>query len=151
MDVFAIDVDDIIGAVKLDSRWRFYAGTVGEWILDYLSYDPSASSRSEHPFRDGLLVVGNSNADAFCRAMQPYQLSEADVRALIRLRGGNNFPLGVVVNFDEKLFVNGCSEIPLHEYVPNGWTGVEGNSYDHVPNEVRSLWESITPIDVDSI
>ncbi len=83
--------------------------------------------------------------------MQPYQLSEADVRALIRLRGGNNFPLGVVVNFDEKLFVNGCSEIPLHEYVPNGWTGVEGNSYDHVPNEVRSLWESITPIDVDSI
>ena len=150
MDIFAVDIDDIIGAVRLSSRWRFYAGTVAEWILDYRSYDPSDPSKWEHPFRNGLLVVDSSNSEAFCQAMQAYQLSEDDIRELVRLRGGNNFPLGVVVNFDEKLYVNGYSEIPLHEYVPDGWIGVEGNPYDYVPAEVRSFWAPITPTDANS-
>jgi hypothetical protein len=38
------------------------------------------------------------------------------VRALIDTEGPGNWPLTVAVDFDEQVYVNGFSEIALHDY-----------------------------------
>lgn len=134
--------NDLIGVTRHGSRWRIFAGTVAEWILDYASYDPGFDpSRSEVMFRGNLLVVSEQNADQFHAAMEPYELQPSELEAFVHQVGRYNWPLSMVVSFDDKLYVNGFSEIPLHEYLPPGWSGIEGQPIDFVPPEIRQIWE----------
>lgn len=136
-----LDPDDLIGAVKHDSNWQFFAGTVAEWILDYATYDPSFDpDKSSVTFRGNLLQVDESNAAQFCEAMKPYELTTLDLQQLVEEEGANNWPLTIVVDFTRRTYVNGFSEIPLHKYIPNTWKGHEGNPLDYVPEDIRSLW-----------
>ncbi|MBD2530317.1 hypothetical protein H6G97_12340 [Nostoc flagelliforme FACHB-838] len=137
-----LDPDDLIGAVKYNSKWRFFGGTVAEWILDYASYDPDFDpSKSDVVFRNNLLKVDETNAVHFLKAMEPYELLVTDLQQLIKQEGANNWPLTTVVDFDKKTYVNGFSEIPLHQYVPTGWTGYEGYTLDYVPENIRAFWQ----------
>lgn len=141
MDVNDLHPDDLIGAVHHQGNWRLFSGTVAEWILDYPRYDPGFKSvQGEAVFRNNLLRVDETNAAEFCEAMEPYELFAEDVRRLVETGEAVNWPLMVVINFDNKVFVNGFSEVPIHEYVPAGWTAYEDIASEHVPESIRALW-----------
>ncbi len=132
-----------LGAVKLSMKWRIFAGYIGEWILDYPSYDPEikdAEQRSE--FRGGVLIVDEKTAEQFCGAMSEHEFTLTEIEALIKQRGAENVPLTVVVDFDNKLFVNGYYDRSIEEFVPVGWQGIFGDPLQYVPAGISSLWIS---------
>ena len=133
----------LIGAVKWRSRWRYFAGTLGEWTLDYRAYDPSYSpSVGDKSFRGGLICVDQSNADEFCVVMEPWELAPAEISVWVKQHGCDAVPLVMVVDFDKRFFVHGYSEPvePKSDYLPNGWQGVEDAPYNHVPDAVSAPW-----------
>ena len=142
MNIYDIDVDDLIGAVHFAGKWRVYAGTQAEWILNYQAYDHSDPAEWSEPFRGNLLLVDVYNADKFIQIMQPYELPSIDLAELVRQRGANNFPLSIVVDFDRRLYVNGYHEAMLQEYIPPGWTGIEDNPFNFVPVELKTFCDS---------
>lgn len=134
--------NDLIGVTRYNSRWRLFAGTVAEWILDYATYDPGFDpSGSETVFRGNLLTVNEENVDQFHDAMEPYELQPSELELFMQKVGRYNWPLTVVVDFDNQFYVNGFSEISLHEYLPPGWKGIEGPPLDFVPAEIRQIWD----------
>src|SRR5689334_7558961 len=103
----------LLGAVRLNERWRVYAGTLAEWTLDYPSYDPDNEPRSEEDrmsFRNGLWYVDENNAEEFCEAMQAYEIPLGVLRHWIAQKEANAVPLLMLVDFDNRLFVHGYSE-----------------------------------------
>ena len=96
----------MLGAVILNATCRFYGGTTGEWRLDYAAYDPSA--RPSKHFRNGILTVNETNAEEFCEAMAPFEVMLPDVVRLVKTEVSEG--LWVLVNFDDRLFVNGFTE-----------------------------------------
>jgi hypothetical protein len=146
MNLEDVDIDDLIGAVKYKGQWRFFAGIVAEWVLDYERYEPGYDPvRDDTPFRNGLLVVNENNAGEFCNVMAPYELSPSDIEQLIKKEGANHFPLSIVIDFDAKVYINGFSEIPLHEYVPSNWVAKEDNSLKYLPDNFKALWTLASP------
>jgi hypothetical protein len=134
--------DDLIGAVKLQSEWRFFTGFFAEWILDYSAFDPDFNfSPEKHLFRNGLLRVDETNADKFCEAMQPYELSENQLQQIIEADDTQQTPLMFVVDFDNLTFVSSYFDYPIENYVPEGWKAYFGNTYEYVPEKLRALWE----------
>lgn len=143
MQMESIDPDDLIGATKYGSGWRFFVGTVAEWILDYASYDPVPDpAYKEVVFRENLLVVSEDNAAQFLEAMAKYELSLPELRQFIQKTGRYNWPLSVLVDFDNKFYVNGFTDVSLHKYLPTGWKGIEGSPLDFVPDEIQRIWET---------
>ena len=133
----------MIGAVKNHFQWRFFAGTIAEWILDYSSYDPSYDpKKSRAVFRNNLLQVNEGNADAFCNSMETHELFSEDILNLVSDATEDEATLTVVVDFDNTTLVNGFYDIPIEDYVPNNWTSYFGNPLEYVPEEIRFLWKS---------
>jgi hypothetical protein len=135
----------LIGAVKWRSRWRYFAGTLGEWALDYPAYDPAyRPSPGDATFRGGLLRVDQSNADEFCAVMKPYELGTGTIARWVKQHGCDAVPLVMMADFDARFFVHGYTEPvePRSNYLPAGWDGVEGDPYEHVPPEVSAPWRS---------
>ena len=133
----------LIGAVKWRSRWRYFAGTLGEWTLDYRAYDPSYTPPAgDKSFRGGLMCVDQSNADEFCAVMEPWELAPGEIADWVKHHGSESVPLVMVVDFDERLFVHGYSESvePKSTYLPKGWQGIEDDPYKHVPSQVAAPW-----------
>jgi hypothetical protein len=137
----------LLGAVKLEGTWRVYAGTIGEWTLDYPAYEPESEDAPPEElqyFRSGLLRVDENNAKAFCAAMKEYEVPLDALKRWIEKEGVNNIPLLMLVDFDNRLFVHGYSEPiePTSNYIPSGWTGIVGNPLYYVSEEIRHLWMS---------
>lgn len=144
MQIDQIGTDDMIGAVRSNNKWRFFAGILAEWIMDYASYDPYYKpSRSQHIFRNGLLFVNEANIEEFCNAMSEYELAEDDIIALTNKQGATKDPLVFVIDCDNLIFINGLGEIDIHRYVPVGWKGYEDDPMNYVPDNVRRLWKKI--------
>ncbi len=136
-----LDIDDLIGAVKYKDRWRFFAGTVAEWVLDYALYDPGFDPlKSNIVFRNNLLRVDEKNAPQFFEAMEQYELLLVDIQQLVKEKGANNWPLTIVVDFDGKIYINGFTEIPLHKYIPIDWKGYEDYPINYVPDQIKDCW-----------
>jgi hypothetical protein len=109
--------------------------------LDYASYDPAFDpARSRAVFRGNLLLVDKGNADRFLEAMAPFELQAPELARFLRKDGPSNWPLSVFVDFDGRFYVNGFTEIPIHEYLPPGWRGVEGSPLDFAPETIRHVW-----------
>lgn len=133
--------DEYLGAVRVNGKWHFFADFVGEWILDYPAYDPDYEpSQWSYKFRNGLLVVDETNANEFLEAMRAQELSFENVKKLVAEKGKEQIPLTYVVDFDERKFVDGNSERDIAEYVPKNWTGIEDTPLKYVPDEIKSVW-----------
>src|SRR4051794_29320078 len=99
-----ISENEIIGAVKINSAWKFYIGTSGEWIMDYKSFDPSyVPDDWKYTFRNNILLVNEHNADEFCRAMAACELTFEDLQKM--KSDGEHFNLSVLIDFDSKTYV----------------------------------------------
>lgn len=141
VDVNNLHPDDLIGAVRHQHVWRLFAGTVAEWILDYPRYDPSFDpAQSKVDFRNNLLRVDETNAAEFCEAMKPYELLAQDIQQLVETGEIVNWPLMIMLDFDNKVLVNEFREVPIHEYVPAGWTAYEDLAIARVPESIQALW-----------
>lgn len=131
--------DEWLGAVKVESKWHLLGLHVGEWILDYPSYDPY-SNKSDSNYRNGLWIVNEMNAREFIEAMRDEELSLEDVERLVKKRGVEDAPLLYVIDFDKRLFVDGHPDRDVEEYVPQGWTGIKDFPLNYVPDEIKSVW-----------
>jgi hypothetical protein len=137
----AIQPYELLGAVCHRQHWRFYSGTIAEWILDYRAYDPAYDpSAWPTPFRNNLLTVSPDDAAAFQESMAPQEQSLDEVRALVQHRGTEAVPLSVVVDFDRRLFVNGYYDLAIEAYVPPGWQAVFDDPLQYLPEPLRTIW-----------
>ncbi len=149
MNIDYIDPDDLIGAVRYKSKWSIFACTLAEWILDYATYDPGFdSSKSSVEFRNNLLRVDETNAVYFLEAIQEYELTISNIEELFQKDGANNWPLTIVINFDQKEYINGFSEISIHKYIPDSWNGFEGDPLNFLPSYIRQLWDPSIPYSI---
>ncbi|MBL8160968.1 MAG: hypothetical protein JNJ61_03215 [Anaerolineae bacterium] len=137
---FPIYDEHFIGAVKLHGEWRFFHHLLIAWILNYRDYDDTYIP-TESDWRYELMKVDEKNAEAYVLFMAKNELPIAQI-PFVRLGDfPMQAPLTFVVNFDERLFVNGWHDnIPIHEYIPQGWRGIEDNPYDHIPSDLSLLW-----------
>lgn len=139
-----IDFDEYIGAVKLNSEWRFFREVMSMWILDYKSYDPEYDplNSNSNGWRENLLAVDTQNAKEYCHAMKNKEIMLSQI-PLTFTEFGSQAKLTFVVNFDEKIFVSSLYDmLAVQRYVPRGWKGLEDDSYQYIPAEFRSLWDS---------
>ncbi|MBL8164163.1 MAG: hypothetical protein JNJ61_19405 [Anaerolineae bacterium] len=139
-EITSIYSEHYIGAVRFHGDWRVFHELLSMWILDYRSYDDTFAPK-EGEWRYNLMIVDQNNAEAYIESMAK---NEILVTQIPHIRLGD-FPgqaqLTFVVNFDEKLFINGWHDnIPIHEYVPQDWTGIEATPYDYIPSDLRLLW-----------
>lgn len=133
--------DELLGAVRLGSKWRYFAGTLAEWILDYASYDPDYDPANwTYIYRNNLLRVDETLANEFCDAMKEHEFIPEDIRHLVDKKGADKIPLAIVIDFDNLVFINGFYDLALEEYAPKWWTNYFGNPYEYVPPEVRDIW-----------
>ena len=133
--------DEYLGAVKIEDQWHLLALYIGEWILDYPSYDPiSDKSEENNNYRQGLWVVDESNSKQFLQAMSNEEMSLEDIKRLVKKRGVQEVPLTYVVNFDEQLFVDGQPDRDIEEYVPANWKGIKDFPLNYVPDEIKDIW-----------
>ena len=140
MRIDAVDVDDLIGAVRVDGVWRFYATDLAHWILDYKRYDPSAEAAG---YRGRALVADVGARYAYLEVMSEFELDAADLASGIQKDGSLGWRLEIVVDFDERLYVNGWFDnIALHEYVPAGWKGIQNFPLDFVPDQIADMWRN---------
>lgn len=140
---------DYVGVVKFQRKWRIYYSVLEMWILDYKKYHPTYDPESSNGWRANLLIVDHNVAEHYCQAMN--ELSREDFRrTLYEIPDKDGKPmyskprLVFVVDFDDRLFVNGWWEliIPFHELIPEDWKGLEGDPYEHIPSDLRELWFS---------
>ncbi|MEJ7709887.1 MAG: hypothetical protein WKF84_08510 [Pyrinomonadaceae bacterium] len=136
--------DELIGAVKLNSRWRFFAGTPAEWTLDYAAYDPTynAEKTTAYVFRNGLLRVDEANAAEFCEAMKNTSFPlltlrfspTKEARSKRRSTGGSQLRRKIV----RQWIFDGARRTHT--------SGLEGrlrNPEDYIPPEIRVAWQSL--------
>jgi hypothetical protein len=128
-----IPADEYVGVVVKGGVRRYFFNILSMWILDYASYypdyDPLDPRFGGGEWRKGLLRVNSDNADAYIDALSNQEIPNNMLDAITSEYGGG-VTITFIVNFDEKLFVNGWHDnIPLHEYVPSGWRGVEDDPY----------------------
>ena len=120
MKIEEIDIDDLLGTVCYESKWRFFACPVAYWILDYETYDPSVFLQTKDDddfrFRDNLYRVDDKNFPEFLEALKEFELSLSEVRSLVNFNGMNEIELSIVINYEKKIYVNGFREINIEEY-----------------------------------
>ena len=134
--MYKVHENQIIGAVRLNSEWRFYSGATGEWIMDYKSYDPSYDPEKwPNTFRNGILEVDVHNASEFCTAMKEYELTLDDV--VETMREDKDLSLSILMDFDRKLYVNGYYDMLLEEYVPMGWVGISDDPTKFLSEDIK--------------
>ncbi len=133
---------DIIGAVLYNGKWYIYAATIAYWILDTIKYNPTYNP-SDWPyiFRNHLYQIDEYNADLYLIAMNEYELSLHELKKLIHKWGTTEYTIEIVINFDDKIYVNGFHEISVEEYIPATWLGIEDDPMEYVSEEIKQIWK----------
>jgi hypothetical protein len=137
-----IGSDNYIGAVKFNGNWRLFHQPLSMWILDYSSYDDEYAPK-QGEWRENLMRVDESNAQDYIQYIAKNELLPDQIPYVVKGKFPGQALLTFVVNFDERLFVNGWHDnIAIDEYVPSSWTSIEDEPLDYVPSEISALWES---------
>lgn len=134
------DGDEEFEAVVVSGR-RFHVicGTLAELILDYRKYDPEfANDPSAHSFRGGVLTATSDNASTFLRALRARELSMAEAAAMAETDASDR-ELLALIDFDSKLYIHAYYDLPLENYVPDGWRGVLGDPREALGRQIHNL------------
>lgn len=126
-----VPADEYLGVVIKGGSRRYFYNILSMWILDYAQYEPGYDPLDPrfggNGWRHGLLTVNSSNAESYIEALSQQEVPENMLDRLISEYGGT-VDVSILVNFDDKLYVNGWHDnIPIHEYIPSDWRGVEDN------------------------
>jgi len=152
-------LDEWLGAVCYQGKYRFFLEHTAWWIIDYPSYSPSILNSKEriNDFRNGILVV-DENAEEFLEAMKEAEISLDDLRRLVNKQhqftladeddDRGDLDLVFLINFDEKLYVSMFFDVTYEEYVPKGWKGVFDDPLKYVRKEIQDIWEEVKRDDI---
>jgi hypothetical protein len=140
----------LVGAVKYQSKWRFFDAPVASWVLNYVSFNPKFSllidPKAQVVAQNRPLEVDETNAEEFLIALEEtHETDPIEIQEYILAGYEKQSQLAVVIDFDNKVYVNGYSETPLQEYIPAHWTGYEGSPLDYVPDSIKSIWKNPLP------
>lgn len=152
-------LDEWLGIVFYQGKYRFFLEYTAWWILDYATYDPSSLTDNEDNsyYRNGILVV-DENPQEFLEAMKSAKISIDNLRRLVNeqhrivladeddYRG--DLHLVFLINFDEKLYVSMFADVGYEEYVPKGWKGVFDDPLKYLPEETKSIWKEVEKDDI---
>jgi hypothetical protein len=144
---YNFDEPKIIGAIRYHSEWRFFEAPVTSWVLNHHSYNPMLSDMIDRNIkkvtRNNLLEVDETNAENFLNAIETYETFPDNI--LDYLEAGYDDELSVVIDFDNRVYINSYPEVPLQTYIPSHWTVYQGSPLDYVPDEIRAIWEEPLP------
>jgi hypothetical protein len=152
MKVARESYDEQLGLVIYKSKLRFFLENDAWWILDYASRDPESINEDNSYYRNGMLLVDETNAEESLEVMKESEMLPEDVRRLVLEsrelmktdEDEDEFVLMFLVDFDKKLYVSGYFDFhvrPYEEFVPKGWTGILDNPVKYVGDDIKSLWE----------
>ena len=131
----------VLGLVIYKDTLMHYMAPSAWFVMNYPKYDPSILTSDERAgeFRDGVLVVDNSTAEAYLKSMQPDAVSLDELRAELPDRKDSLQPV-FLIDFDNHQYVSWYFDIDYEEYVPDGWEGVFDNPLNYLPDEVKAIW-----------
>lgn len=132
----------VLGVVLYQNTLIMYMAPSAWFVMDYPKYDPSiiASKERSSDFRDGVLLVDDSTAEAYLKAMQADTISLEELRAEFPGHKDALQPI-FLIDFDGRRYISWYFDIDYEEYVPSGWEGVFDNPLNHLPDEVKVIWE----------
>jgi hypothetical protein len=137
----------IIGTIRYQSKWRFFEAPIHSWVLNYLLYNPNLSPlidlNVEEVTKNNLLEVDETNAENFLNEIETYETFPDNI--LDYLEAGYDDELSVVIDFDNRVYINSYPEVPLQTYIPAHWTVYQGSPLDYVPDEIKAIWEEPLP------
>lgn len=116
-----------IGVAAFQGKLYLISGTLAEFILDYMAYDPEfCMSGNGSNFRGGVLTVTSDNVQQFLKAMQFRTITMREGELLADSATDNSKFLAFI-DFDCKKYVHSYYDLALEDYVPKGWHGVMGD------------------------
>lgn len=135
-----LETDELLGIIYWNSTFRLYGAWLADWILDYPTYDPGYDTYEEQKlFRGGLLVVRPDQGAEYCEVMRENEIDREELKEYLKHHASRT-PLDFYVDFSRALFVNGFHEVPIEDYVPAGWTGIEDEAMDYLPDDIKAFW-----------
>ena len=87
------------------------------------------------------MKVDETNAEEFCRVMQPNELSEDELRGLIAKEGVERAEVMFVIDFDYRTYISAYFDYPMEDYAPPGWKSSYGSTLAYLPEQIRTLWQ----------
>jgi hypothetical protein len=140
----------LVGAIKYQSEWRFFDAPVASWVLNYRPFNPKFSllidPNAQKVAQKNLLEVDETKAKEFLMAMEEtHETDPTEIQEYILAGYEEGSQIAVVIDFDNKVYVNGYSETPLQNYIPAHWSGYEGSPLDYVPDSIKSIWKKPLP------
>jgi hypothetical protein len=133
--------DYLLGCIKKSGRCDIYLMPIAWWILNYKKYDPQYNPNEwKDVFRDHIYNVTDNQIENFLRSVDEDKLNTEELVIL-----ADNMPLRYrhlffYIDFDDKLFVNGFSDIEVESYLPDeNWKGFFGVPIDYLPIDLKKL------------
>lgn len=137
-----IGIDEMLGAVKFEGQWHFFASDIGHWVMDAMSFTNSTSAYlSKINYRKGIFQADENNAKQFIDAMGSNELSIAEVKIEIQKKAPEFLSLKILIDFDARVFIDGYTGDNLNKYIPKNWNGYEKEPYDDLPDYLEALWD----------
>jgi hypothetical protein len=131
------DEEEWTGVATHEGRPFTITGNLGEFILDYASYDPAFVATGDmRGFRDGLVTVTADTAPRFLAALHAVPMTGEDVRALIE-SDQNEIDLLAFIDFDARRYIHSYYDLALEDYLPKGWHGALGD-----PRKALDEWRA---------
>jgi hypothetical protein len=142
-------IDYLYGVTRYKSEWYLSCAPMPTWILDYLAYNPKFSLKidpnAKIVAKNNLLAVDETNAEGFLKEIRFYETFPEHIQLAIQRGAEEESQLSVVIDFDNKVYINNYPEEPLQDYIPAHWTGYEGSPLDYVPEEIKDIWKEPSP------
>ena len=122
-DHIIISNDDYLGCVKVNGVYLYYYGMLYEWVVDQVSYTGMTE-----------LSDGTEGSDIYLTRFEKQIPFEQVPKVSHYSSPLSSAPITFFVDFDNQIFVSGWHDnIALHNHVPEGWQGIEGNPYEFLP------------------
>lgn len=131
-----------LGCIHYKGEYSFYMNPSAWFVMDYARYDPEATNDKNLAdyFRDGILVVDDSTAEAYLKSMQPDAISMDELRVEVLEHKDSLQPI-FLIDFDNHRYVSWYFDVDYEKYIPSGWEGVFESPLNYLPDEVRKIWE----------
>lgn len=131
----------VLGLMRYQETLMMYMAPSAWFVMDYARYDPSITTSDDRSskFRDGVLLVDDSTALAYLKAMQPDAISIDELQAELPNRRDPLQPI-FLIDFDSHKYISWYFDVDYEEYIPSGWEGVFDNPLNYLPNEMREIW-----------
>lgn len=129
-----------IGMIKHNEQWRIFGdnGSRNKWGISFKDVSPNEIPYEIPDNRHDLLSIDASNVEQFITSF------DSEIKSEEIVSDPATYFVTFVINFDEKVFVDGGHEEAIHfslaHYVPSDWKFVIDEPIFYVPQQTSYLW-----------